>query len=45
MAKRQTAIKRNISHHKRLASSNYCSYFMFGDAGFELEFFTSSTTV
>jgi hypothetical protein len=45
MAKRQPAITRNSSHHKRLPSSDYCSYFMFGDAGFDVEMFTSPTTV
>jgi hypothetical protein len=44
MAKGPTAITRNISRHKRLPSSDYRSYFMFGDAGFDVAMFMSLTT-
>jgi hypothetical protein len=33
MTKRQTGTTRNISNHKRMLSSGYQSYVMFGDAG------------
>jgi len=45
MAKRQTAITRNISQDKCLSSRDYCSYSMFGGAGFDAEMCTSPTTV